>query len=633
MSTNPPAGDAGRPSYGAGTVAPGAPTVPAQAVPSAASTPRGAAGTVVGGRYTLVSPIGTGGMGTVWRSTDQLLRRDVAVKEVVLPPGMPADEREALTERTLREARAAAALSHPSVVRVFDVVIDGGRPWIVMELLKAHSLAELIERDGPLAPRAVAKIGLAILGALEAAHQAGVLHRDVKPGNVLISADGRCVLSDFGVARSVRDSQMTSPGMVLGSPHFIAPERAIGGRFGPPSDLFSLGVTLYAAAEGKPPFDRGDAISTMHAVVNEPPEPPQRAAELTTVLYGLMEKDPAKRWDAERTRHALRGLLLGPAPQSPAAHTAAATTRMPIAAAPPAGAVQGAQPVSPAARPTSPAGGGPAGPWAAGPHSAGPVSGAPQPTTAMPTNNMPTNGSGAEPWRVGRASVPAGQPAPAAAEPAQQRGFPAYQGPLGYVEAPAPRRSTGAWLFGAAAVLVALALVVAGVGFSSGWFEPDKTPAKPPHKASGPDFATKTYQGRGMAVHVPANWKRRDAGSYVQFYDPKDQTAWLRIMAPWDQRNATRILRSSDQNFTRGCCQLTDYHRVALRPATLAGKRGAELEYTATRVDTGQHRHGIWRMIVVNGRNYQVYMSVPDNHFHGYKKVFTEAARSMKLTG
>ncbi|MGH3716222.1 MAG: serine/threonine-protein kinase, partial [Micromonosporaceae bacterium] len=288
--------------------------MPAQSAPAHNGAAGAAAGTVIGGRYTLVSPIGTGGMGAVWRATDRLLRREVAIKEVVLPPTMPASERDAVTERTLREARAAAGLNHPSVVRVYDVVTDGGRPWIVMELLKAHSLADLIERDGPLATRSVAKIGLAMLGALEAAHAAGVLHRDVKPGNVLICADGRCVLTDFGVARSVSDTDMTTPGMVLGSPHFISPERATGGRFGPPSDLFSLGVTLYTAAEARAPFDRGDAISTMNAVVNEPPEQPRRAGELTPVLYGLLEKDPARRWDVDRTRAALRGLLLGASP-------------------------------------------------------------------------------------------------------------------------------------------------------------------------------------------------------------------------------------------------------------------------------------------------------------------------------
>ena len=177
---------------------------------------RAAPGIVIGGRYALRTAIGHGGMGTVWRATDTILRRDVAVKEVILPPGMAASDRDSMYQRTLREARAAAALSHPAVVQVYDVVTEAGRPWIIMELLQARSLAEMIVEDGPFAPRAVAKIGIALLGALEVAHAAGVLHRDVKPANVLICGDGRCVLTDFGVARMPTDAELTTPGMVLG---------------------------------------------------------------------------------------------------------------------------------------------------------------------------------------------------------------------------------------------------------------------------------------------------------------------------------------------------------------------------------------------------------------------------------
>ena len=266
----------------------------------------------VDGRYVLKAAIGHGGMGTVWRATDTLLRRDGAVKEVAPPPGVSAAERDAMYQRMMREARAAAMISHPSVVKVYDAVTDGGRPWIVMELLDARSLADIVVEDGPLAPRAVAKIGVAMLGALEMAHAAGVLHRDVKPANVLICHDGRPVLTDFGVARMPSDQQLTTPGMVLGSPHFISPERAMGAPFGPSSDLFSLGVTLYAAIEGRPPFDRGDPIATMHSVVEDPPRPPERAGVLTEVLYGLLEKDPERRWDAPTARKALRDLLAGP---------------------------------------------------------------------------------------------------------------------------------------------------------------------------------------------------------------------------------------------------------------------------------------------------------------------------------
>lgn len=273
---------------------------------------RAAPGTTIGGRYSLRSPVGNGGMGTVWRATDTLLRRDVAVKEVVLPPGLAPSDRDAMYERTLREARAAAAIQHPAVVQVYDVVTEGGRPWIVMELLDARSLADMVIEDGPVAPRAVAKIGIALLGALEVAHAIGVLHRDVKPANVLICSDGRCVLTDFGVARMPTDVQLTTPGMVLGSPHFISPERAMGQEFGPPSDLFSLGVTLYTAVEGRPPFDKGDPIETMHSVVEDPPATPQRSGPLTRVLMGLLEKDPARRLDVHTARAMLRELLAGP---------------------------------------------------------------------------------------------------------------------------------------------------------------------------------------------------------------------------------------------------------------------------------------------------------------------------------
>ncbi|MFG1926617.1 protein kinase [Cryptosporangium sp. NPDC048952] len=275
---------------------------------SAAGAPDGR---TVGRRYTLRSSVGSGGMGTVWRAFDELLRREVAVKEVLLPAGIPAPERAVLCERTLREARAAAALNHPAVIRVYDVVNDGDRPWIVMELLDAASLADTLRDEGPLPYDRVAEIGLAVLGALEAAHRVGVLHRDVKPGNVLLGTDGRVTLTDFGVARSPNESPLTSTGLLLGSPQYIAPERARGRSFGPPSDLFSLGATLYTAVEGRPPFDRGDPLPTMTAVVVEPPDQMAFAGPLAPVLLGLLEKDPEQRWDSIKTRNALRTVLSG----------------------------------------------------------------------------------------------------------------------------------------------------------------------------------------------------------------------------------------------------------------------------------------------------------------------------------
>ena len=264
---------------------------------------------MVGHRYKLSEPVGSGGMGTVWRSYDELLRREVAIKEVTIPPGLPTRERELLCERMLREARAAAALNHPAVVSIFDVVNYNDRPFIVMELLEASSITDIIRDDGPMPPMKVAEVGLAVLGALATAHEAGVLHRDVKPGNVLITHTGRIVLTDFGAARSPNDTPLTSTGLLLGSPQYIAPERARGRPFGPASDLFSLGSSLYAAVEGRPPFDRGEPLRTMTAVVCEPPDEMHRAGPLEPVLRGLLAKDPTERWDIAQATEELTNLL------------------------------------------------------------------------------------------------------------------------------------------------------------------------------------------------------------------------------------------------------------------------------------------------------------------------------------
>ena len=264
---------------------------------------------LVGERYRLRESVGSGGMGTVWRSYDELLRRDVAIKEVTIPDGVPTRERDLLCERMLREARAAAALNHPNVVGIFDVVNDDGRPFIVMEMVESQSLADIIKTDGPLDAKRCAEVGLAVLDALETAHDAGILHRDVKPGNILLTESGRIVLTDFGAARSPNDTPLTSTGLLLGSPQYIAPERARGRPFGAASDIFSLGSSLYAAVEGHPPFDRGDPLSTMTAVVCEPPDQMIRAGVLAPVLEKLLAKEPGDRPTIEQARTLLRAVL------------------------------------------------------------------------------------------------------------------------------------------------------------------------------------------------------------------------------------------------------------------------------------------------------------------------------------
>ena len=250
---------------------------------------------LVAERYRLTSLIGSGGMGRVWLARDEVLRRDVAVKEVILPEGMSFEERDELFQRTLREARAAGRLSHPNVAAIYDVVQAQGRPWIVMELIRSRSLYDTIKEDGPVSPRRAAEIGLAVLAALRAAHNAGVWHRDVKPGNVLLAEDGRVVLTDFGLATFEGDGTVTRAGVILGSAQYIAPERARAGAFGPESDMWSLGATLYAAVEGRSPYARDTPMATLTALATAPPDPPRRAGPLRQVLIGLLRKNPRLR--------------------------------------------------------------------------------------------------------------------------------------------------------------------------------------------------------------------------------------------------------------------------------------------------------------------------------------------------
>ncbi|MER5304557.1 serine/threonine-protein kinase [Streptomyces lasiicapitis] len=258
---------------------------------------------VIAGRYRLLAPLGEGGMGTVWRARDDVLGREVAVKEVRAPAGLPASEVDRLYARLEREAWAAARIPHRNVVTVYDVATEEGRPWIVMELVRGLALSDVLENEGPMTPQRAAHIGAEVLGALRAAHDAGVLHRDVKPGNVLLSNDGRVVLTDFGIAMVEGSSALTMTGEVVGSPEFLAPERALGRRPGPESDLWSLGVLLYAAVEGVSPFRLDTPLSTLRAVVDEELPPPHRAGPLAPVIAGLLRKDPAERSlaaDAER---------------------------------------------------------------------------------------------------------------------------------------------------------------------------------------------------------------------------------------------------------------------------------------------------------------------------------------------
>ncbi|MGP3981947.1 serine/threonine-protein kinase [Streptomyces sp. KR80] len=276
---------------------------------------------LIAGRYRLGARLGRGGMGTVWRATDELLGRQVAVKELHMGDDPADDDARMKRERTLREARTVAQLRHPGVIVVHDVVEQDERPWLVMELIDGRSLADRLGADGPVQPREAARIGLALLGALRAAHAHGVLHRDVKPANVLMDErSGRVVLTDFGIAQISGGTTITETGSFVGSPEYTAPERMSGGRAGPESDLWSLGALLCAALSGKSPFHRDSLGGVLHAVVSDEIRPPEAAQPLLPLVTGLLERDPERRLAAAEAERLLGEYLrTGRMPALPAA--------------------------------------------------------------------------------------------------------------------------------------------------------------------------------------------------------------------------------------------------------------------------------------------------------------------------
>ncbi|MGQ0480668.1 MAG: serine/threonine-protein kinase [Pseudonocardia sp.] len=387
----------------------------------------------IGGRYRLTDALGRGAMGTVWAGYDEVLHRPVAVKELRVPPGVPAGEMVAMRERMMREARTLGGLSHPNIITLYDVVDVSGDPYVVLELLPSRNLSEVIAEQGRLSIGQAASVGLAVAAALQAAHRAGITHRDVKPGNVLVAHDGRIKLTDFGIARKRDDLTMTATGLVLGSPAYIAPEVAAGEAVTPAADLWGLGATLFASVEGRPPYDiDGDPVKTVTAVVHDAVPRTTVAGPLAEVVATLMVKPPEQRAALTEIRRRLRPLLADPDdplfPGSPEAYTLPPTPAVPGApdtgssapAPPETGATDsGARPPSPRTRGHVTGTGG---------HGAG------------------TSGGGSS----GTGATPAGPPAPLAADPGPLP--PGWSGPSAAVPGspPAPSPEPPAGAFGAA---------------------------------------------------------------------------------------------------------------------------------------------------------------------------------------
>ncbi|MGH3378955.1 MAG: protein kinase domain-containing protein [Actinoallomurus sp.] len=571
-------------------------------------------GSVLGRRYRLLSQVGRGGMGRVWHAHDDLLHRDVAVKEVIFPPGLTASDREVLYERTLREARSAARLSHPGIVTVHDVVEDDDRPWIVMEYVRARSLQQVLDADGRLPVTRVADIGVQMLAALRRAHASGVLHRDVKPANVLLDtrAHGidRVVITDFGIARIEGDATLTQTGLVLGSPAYIAPERARGEPASPASDLWALGATLYAASEGRSPHDRVEAMAALTAVLHEEPDPPVHAGPLAPVLMGLLVKDPTQRMTAEQAATDLERATRDEAPSVASLPSGTAETWH---GAPGPGSWTQAYGGS---------GGLPAEPDATIREPSGPVPGhggagtGPGMTPGLVPGMGPGTGSGMGP-STGSGIGP---------------GTGSGMGP-GTAAQPVRRRSMIVLIVVLAVLLVAGLATVFALSRYHAHNSPDPTPPPQPrptptvsaspspsatprpttppgyHRAAGPD---------GSKIAVPAGWTRQVIGPHSVRWTQTATGAHIQVDAiPWGMTDPVAHWRQFEREVVAKNT-LPGFHATRLSQEFQArGWPASDLEYTWSTRDHGTLR-AVDRGFTAGGRQYAILVAAPSGRWSNY---------------
>lgn len=415
-------------------------------------------GSLVAGRYRLGERIGSGAMGVVWQATDERLQRTVALKHVYTSHGLTAEERETSNARVLREGRIAARVHHPCAITVHDVVEHEGDPWLVQEYLPSRSLADWLREHGPLPPEHAATAGASVAGALAVAHAAGVVHRDVKPANILLAEDGSVKITDFGISRASGDLTLTSTGLIAGTPAYLAPEMARGEPPAPTCDVFSLGSTLYAAVEGHPPFTVHDnPIALLHVVAAGDFAPPQQAGPLTALLLRMMRAAPAERPSmtqvAAALQHIRHGRPVAPESLAPAEQEAVQPNQPQNRFTPPSAQGQPAQvpraaPVAVAAGHMTPTGG------------ALPPTRTP-PQTAQPRSAKPEQpGPGLDPR-----TAPGTQPgAPDRRTPPQPGPDPTRQAPLPATGTHSARVNVRGIALATFAVLLAVAV---GIGISS----------------------------------------------------------------------------------------------------------------------------------------------------------------------
>ncbi|WP_326762976.1 protein kinase [Streptomyces phaeochromogenes] len=599
-------------------------------------------GLLLSGRYRLVDSIGSGGMGRVWRAHDEVLHRAVAIKELTAALYVADSDRPVLLARTRAEARAAARINHSAVVTVHDVLEHDGRPWIVMELVEGHSLADAVKESGRVEPREAARVGLWVLRALRAAHAAGVLHRDVKPGNVLISNDRRVLLTDFGIAQVEGDTTITRTGEIVGSVDYLAPERVRGHDPGPSSDLWALGATLYTAVEGRSPFRRTTPLTTMQAVVGEEPEELTHAGPLAPVIAALLRKDPAERPGPEEAEQMLAEAAEGRAPSSaqayvPTEHVATSYESGASAQAPESPVPQGTYGPAHAAY-------GPQGTYG-GPQGAHGAQGGPG--TPGDSGGHAAYGSHLAHDTYGGHGRPA--PDPAVATMNQ----PAVAG--------TQRRKVSTLV-----LVVILAALVGGGGvaallYADGWGNDSKSSSSPdpssstPSSSAGatddgkenqtpgtgtgaggvPDGWERVNDPQGFSLVLPKGWQRQTENTQVD-YTPDNGEHFVRIAvddSPDFDTPYTHLLDLEEQ-----LGRLQDYRRVGLEENTFRDRPGAlwDFTWTALAKDTkfpGPRRASEQAYLSRDGVEYVIYMSAPAADWATAKEQFDTILRSWRPPG
>ncbi|MGW0423927.1 protein kinase domain-containing protein [Streptomyces sp. NPDC003015] len=567
-------------------------------------------GLLLAGRYRLADPIGRGGMGRVWRAHDEVLHRAVAIKELTAALYVSESDQAVLLARTRAEARAAARINHSAVVTVHDVLDHDGRPWIVMELVEGRSLADAVKEDARIEAREAARIGLWVLRALRAAHSAGVLHRDVKPGNVLLARDGRVLLTDFGIAQIEGDTTITRTGEVVGSVDYLAPERVRGADPGPSADLWALGATLYTAVEGRSPFRRTTPLTTMQAVVDEEPAEPLNAGPLGPVIAALLHKDPALRPDAAEAEQMLAEAAEGRRPSAaqayvptqhvrsrhePGAHSGSHRGSHTGFGTPTTGTQATGTPVGGTSYPSAP---GPSYSSGSGPtyHSGSPYAQAPAPTVIGPPHHTGT--------------APAG--------PSRRR-----------------RLRSVAFIVALAAV-VSAGTVVALQKWDEGRDQGGSSSSSPSATAgAGSDQALDGWvrypDPVGFSVSLPKGWDRSVFGTPADGltqidYSPDEGKHFLRIAIDTSPDFDDPLQHQRD--LEKQIDGLKDYHRVGMVENTYRDRPGARWEYTWTALAKdiafpGPRRAVEETYMSRDGVEYVIYMSAPAKSWPTTSKQFT----------